>query len=122
MSFTPILLAALLSSPTAVSTYTSNCVTTFGATDGTNQSYAGAYHSDTINTVATKGFSTSAILHEVNETASATFTSFSSGQAVITWDNTGTAYQTAWFAAGDSPATGDVFDFAGEFKTLRVQW
>jgi hypothetical protein len=105
-AFQPKLLGMLLSSPTVVSTYTSNCIETFGATDGTNQGYAGGYHNDAINTVAYSASSATALSHEIQATANATFNAFDALDAKIDWSAVGTAYLTAWFAAGDNAAAG----------------
>jgi hypothetical protein len=105
-AFQPKLLGMLLSSPIAVSTYTSNSISTFGATDGTNQGYAGGYHNDAINTVAYSASSATALSHEIQATANATFNAFDPTDAKVDWSANGTAFLTAWFAAGDNAAAG----------------
>lgn len=119
---TPKLLVMVMTSATVLDTLTSEATTTIGATDGTNQSYAGAYHNDALNTVAKSSGSSTALSHEMNATANATFTSFSLGQAQVSWSAAGTAFLVPWFAAGDgtgaasSPAFGD---YSGQFKIIR---
>jgi len=92
----------LLSSPTATNTYTNNEVSISGATDGTNQAYAGTYHNNSFNTVAKSSERSSYMSHEMNESANATFSSFGAGSVSVAWDASGTAYETPRFAAGDT--------------------
>lgn len=127
LSYVPKLLGLLMSSATSLATYTSNAVTTFGATDGTNQGYGSAFHNDAINTVASSSGSSAALSHEIGATADATYSSFGSdGSWAISWSATGTAFQTAWFTVGDTAAGGDQStgfgDYAGEMKILRPAW
>lgn len=106
-SFTPKLLGYLLSSPTATASITSNQIETFGAATSTSaRAYAGSYMEDivTSGTVAKSSGSSVLISHEMNATANADFTSFQSNGWTITWDATGTAFQSAWFVAGDNAA------------------
>lgn len=103
LSFVPKLLGMMLTSATANNTATSYEITTFGATDGTNQVYAGASHNDALNTVAISSGNTTALLRELGATAEATFSNFGSdGSAAVSWGASGTAYLTPWFAAGDT--------------------
>lgn len=104
MAFQPKLVGMLMSSAIALDTQTSNDISMFGAgIDSTHRAYAGAYHNDAINTVAKSAGSNSKILHEMNATANADFTSMNSDGWTITWDAVGTAFQVAWFAVGDAP-------------------
>jgi hypothetical protein len=111
--FTPTLLGYFLSSPTALDTYTSNNILTLGATDGTNEAYAGSYHNDAINTVALTGNSNAAISHELNSSAVGTFGGFGSGTADIDWDAPGTAFYSAWFAGASNAASAGACGISG---------
>lgn len=105
MSFLPNLLGLFMCSATSLDTQTSNDISMFGAaTSVSSRAYAGAYHNDAINTVAKSAGASTKILHEMNATADADFTSFNSDGWTITWGATGTAYQVAWFTAADTNA------------------
>jgi hypothetical protein len=109
MAFQPKLLACLMSSPTALATYTSEATLTFGAATGASaRGYAGAFHNDAINTVAKSAGASTRILRELNYTAEADFTSFNADGWTITWDAAGSAYQVPWFAATGPAAGGDL--------------
>lgn len=103
VGFTPRGMGFLMSSPTALDTTTSNAVETLGAWDGTTEIYAGGFHNDAINTVAKSAGGSTKVLCELNATACADGTSLAS-TSVITWDAAGTAYEVAWWAAGDTPS------------------
>lgn len=107
MAFQPKLLGYLLSSPTALNTYTANAVSTFGAaTSASARAYAGSYHNDAINTVAKSAGSNALMSHEMNATANMDFTSFNADGWTGTWSASGTAFLSGWFAATDNAAAG----------------
>ena len=106
LAFIPKLLGYLLSSATSLATVTSDEIETFGAgTSPSARGYAGNYHKDvvTTNTVTRSAGSSALISHEMNATANMDFTSFESvGGWTGTWSASGTAFQSAWFAVGDT--------------------
>lgn len=105
MTFQPKLLGYLLSSPTSLATATSNDIETLGAATNTSaRGYAGSYHGDvvTTGTVAISSGASNLLSHELNATANLNFTSFNSDGWTGTWSASGTAFQSAWFAAGDN--------------------
>ncbi len=103
-TFRPSLLGLFTSSPTASNGNVSNAVTSMGASDGTNQVYAEAFHNDAINTVANSAGSNSAVLLDRDGTnnPSAAFTSFNSDGWTVTWNQTGSAREVSWFTAASS--------------------
>ena len=105
VAFTPRAMGWFMSSPTALNTYTSNAISTFGAWDGTSEVYAGGFHNDAINTVAKSAGGSTKVLCELNATACADGTTLGL-TSTITWDATGTAFLTPWFAIGDNAAAG----------------
>jgi hypothetical protein len=121
MPFQPKALAVAMSSPTATSSVTANAISSFGAATGTSaRAFGSAFHDTSINTVAKHDVMSNAIMHELNATANADFTSFNSDGWTITWDASGTAYQVPWFAVGDNaPAPGGC-TIAGEGTISRA--
>src|SRR5581483_4959132 len=107
-SVTPKLLGLLCSSPTANNTNTSNAITTFGATDGTNQCYACSIANDVRATVAKSMGSATACSHERDgaNNPDATFTSFNSNGWTITWGATGSARLVGWFTGANTQVAG----------------
>ena len=123
VAFTPKGIGFLMSSATALNTYTSECISTWGAWDGTTEVYSGAYHNDAINIVAKSAGASTKVLREIGYTAEADGTTLAAN-TVITWDAAGTAYLVAWWAAGDnagggSPPAAAFGDYAGQFRIIR---
>lgn len=104
VAFTPKAIGFAMSSPVTLDLNRDNCITTVGAWDGTTEVYAGAYHNNVFNTVATSSGASTKLLHEMNTTTGADGTTLAAN-TVITWDAAGTAFQVAWWAAGDNAAS-----------------
>ena len=127
LAYAPKALGLLMTTATAVDTYTANMAMTLGiGTSASSRAYAGAYHNDTTNTVAKSAGSSTGILREINANADADLASLgANGSWNITWDDTGTAYQVAWWTVGDTLASGDTppaaafGDYAGQFRIIR---
>lgn len=107
-SFQPSFLSLFTSSPTTTSTGTANEISSFGATDGTNQVSANATNNNVIPTVAKSSSSATTVLLDRDGTNNpvASFTSFNSDGWTITWNATGTAKEVGWITAASSPVGG----------------